>query len=77
MAKGEQRMKFETNESIARAVRIRAGLDGVTQGEVINAALKVYLAKEIAQAQERIQAETVGGKAEGSTQPPKRKKDLT
>ena len=41
------RMVFETSELMKRAIRIRAGVDGVKVAAVINAALQTYLGREI------------------------------
>jgi hypothetical protein len=62
-------LKFETDETMIRAVRVRAGLEGVTQAEVINAALRGYLAREIVQASEQMAREgkeESGGTKRGS-----------
>jgi len=40
-------MVFETSELLKRAVRIRAGVDGVKVTAVVNAALRSYLPREI------------------------------
>ncbi len=42
------RMVFEVSEAVKRAIRIRAGLDGGSPADIINAALKVYLVDELA-----------------------------
>lgn len=52
--KTRQRMRFETEEAIIRAVRARAGMEGVDTNDVINQALEAYLPKEIAEARERV-----------------------
>ncbi|MBL8795240.1 MAG: hypothetical protein JNM56_15145 [Planctomycetia bacterium] len=41
------RLLFDTDEVVKRAIRMRAGLDGVRMGDVINGALKTYLADEL------------------------------
>ena len=46
------RMVFETSELMKRAIRIRAGVDGVKVAAVVNAALQSYLGREIALASE-------------------------
>jgi hypothetical protein len=48
------RLVFETSVVVRRAIRIRAGLDGIRPAEVINRALASYLDKEIRLAQERM-----------------------
>jgi len=45
-------MVFETSELMKRAIRIRAGVDGVKVAAVVNAALQSYLGREIALASE-------------------------
>jgi hypothetical protein len=45
---------FEISAVVRRAIRIRAGLDGLKPAEVINQALTAYLDKEIRLAQERM-----------------------
>jgi hypothetical protein len=52
-----ERLKFDTEEEVIRAIGMRAALDGVTQAEVINAALRAYLGPEIAKARERIRGD--------------------
>jgi hypothetical protein len=42
------RMVFETSELMKRAIRIRAGVDGLKPAAVVNAALQSYLGREIA-----------------------------
>ena len=54
------RMVFETTEVMKRAVRLRAAVDGVKPADVVNAGLRLYLAREIASARERM--ESAGGK---------------
>src|SRR4051794_27990798 len=56
MAKRQQWewLKFDTEEEVIRAIRVRSGLEGVTQAEVINAALRSHLAKEIAEVRGRM-----------------------
>ena len=54
------RMVFETTEVVKRAVRLRAAVEGVKPADVVNAGLRLYLAREIASAQERM--ESAGGK---------------
>jgi hypothetical protein len=68
-----QRVKFDTEEEVIRAIGMRAALDGVTQADVINAALRAYLAQEIPRAHERILAE--GPAAEADAPAPRRKRD--
>ena len=48
------RMVFETTEVVKRAVRLRAAVDGVKPADVVNAGLRLYLAREIASARERM-----------------------
>lgn len=50
-----ERMVFETWPAIKRAIKAKAGLDDVSPGAVINAALEGYLGAEIAQATKRLQ----------------------
>jgi hypothetical protein len=69
-----QRVKFDTSEDVIRAIGMRAALEGVTQAEVINAALRDYLAREVALARERIEgAGTAAGEGEKATT--RRKRD--
>ena len=51
------RMVFETTEVMKRAVRLRAAVDGVKPADVVNAGLRLYLAREIVIAQERMESE--------------------
>ena len=51
------RMVFETTEVMKRAVRLRAAVEGVKPADVVNAGLRLYLAREIANAQEHIESE--------------------
>jgi hypothetical protein len=48
------RMVFETTEPIKRAIRIRAGVDGLKPAAVVNAALQTYLGREIALVMEKM-----------------------
>ena len=41
------RMVFETSKVVRRAIRLRAGMDGLRPAEVINRALTAYLVEEI------------------------------
>jgi len=43
----KERVKFDTDPVTRRALRLRAVIDDVEIQEVVNAALKKYLAKEI------------------------------
>ena len=57
------RMVFETSELMKRAIRIRAGVDGVKPTAVVNAALQTYLGREIALVSETMkQNEADGGR---------------
>jgi hypothetical protein len=60
------RMVFETTEVMKRAVRLRAAADGVRPADVVNAGLRLYLAREIASARERIESDR-GKPARGHT----------
>ena len=51
------RMVFETTEVMKRAVRLRAAAEGVKPADVVNAGLRLYLAREIANAREHIESE--------------------
>ena len=51
-----ERMVFETTEVMKRAVRLRAAVDGVKPADVVNAVLRLYLAREIASAQEHMES---------------------
>ena len=64
------RMVFETDELTKRAIRVRAGLDGVSPADVINEALRAYLAQEIADVRSRLEASAPEG---GPGKPPKRR----
>jgi hypothetical protein len=55
MADHRERMVFETTEVMKRAVRLRAAVEGVKPADVVNAGLRLYLAREIANAQERME----------------------
>jgi hypothetical protein len=57
MADHRERMVFETTEVMKRAVRLRAAVEGVKPADVVNAGLRLYLAREIANAQEHIESE--------------------
>src|SRR5262245_38984328 len=52
------RMVLDTTEVMKRAVRLRAAVDGVRPADVVNAGLRLYLAREIASAQERMESES-------------------
>jgi hypothetical protein len=54
------RLKFETEEAILRAVRMRGGLLRAKPAEVVNAALEAYLAAEIAEARKQLEADACG-----------------
>lgn len=49
-----QRMKLDLPEAYTRAIRVRAGLDGVNPRDVVMAALDVHLADELAQVKKRL-----------------------
>jgi hypothetical protein len=51
------RMVFETSEVVKRAVRLRAAVEGVKPADVVNAGLRLYLAREIVNAREHIESE--------------------
>lgn len=57
MTEKRQRMVFECPEEIKRAIRARAGMDGLSPAEVILAAIRAYLPDEIDLANKRIQNE--------------------
>jgi hypothetical protein len=44
---GRHRMIFEAPESMKRAIRMRAGMEGVSPAAVINNALEAFLANEL------------------------------
>ena len=56
MADHRERMVFETTEVMKRAVRLRAAVEGVKPADVVNAGLRLYLAREIANAQEHMES---------------------
>ena len=56
MADHRERMVFETSEVMKRAVRLRAAVEGVKPADVVNAGLRLYLAREIANAQEHMES---------------------
>jgi hypothetical protein len=71
-----ERLKFDTEEEVIRAIGMRAALDGVTQAEVINAALRAYLGPEITKARERILGEGTAESGDGAeAASPRRKRD--
>jgi hypothetical protein len=41
-------MVFETTEAVKRAIRMRAGMEGVSPAAVINNALEAFLTNELA-----------------------------
>jgi len=41
------RMVFETPEAVKRAIRMRAGMEGVSPAAVINNALEAFLSNEL------------------------------
>ena len=62
------RLKFETEEAILRAVRMRAGLLRASSAEVLNAALEAYLVTELAEARTQIEAAACRGRIDGAAQ---------
>ena len=54
MLEGVERIKFDLPVAYVRAIRSRAGLDGSYPRDVVLAALDSHLAKEIAEAKERL-----------------------
>lgn len=56
------RLIFDCPEEIKRAIRSRAGIDGVSPADVIIAASQVYLSEEIEMARKRIQENGEGPK---------------
>jgi hypothetical protein len=67
-----QRMKLDLPEVYTRAIRVRAGLDGVNPRDVVTAALDEYLADEIAQVKKWIGNE--GPEPGGPAASPKRRR---
>jgi hypothetical protein len=67
-----QRMKLDLPEVYTRAIRVRAGLDGVNPRDVVTAALDEYLAGEIALVKKRLGNE--GPEPDGSVAPPRRRR---
>ena len=68
------RMVFDTSEVVKRAIRMRAGMDGVKPADIINAALAAYLDKEIVLVKERLkEAGQLPG--EETAKPGRKKKD--
>jgi hypothetical protein len=51
-----ERMVFETTDQVKRAIRMRAGMDGVKPADVVNAALEACLDEELALVRERLKA---------------------
>jgi hypothetical protein len=68
------RMVFETSEVVKRAIRMRAGMDGCKPADVINAALKSYLDKEIELVEQRLK-EAGQLPVEETQKPGRRKKE--
>ena len=58
-----ERMVFETTPVIKRAIKSRAGMDGIRPADVINAALGNYLETEMNQAAKRLQEASESKKA--------------
>ncbi len=54
MLEGIERIKFDLPLAYTRAIRARAGIEGVFPRDVVMAALDAYLPKEIAEAKERM-----------------------
>lgn len=72
MQEGIERIKFDLPFAYTRAIRARAGIEGTYARDVVMAALDLYLAKELAEAKERLsQAGTGLGAA--SAKPTKKK----
>jgi len=66
MAEHERhRMVFEAPEDIKRAIRSRAGSDGVSPAAVINAALELYLVDELKVVRAKIAASGSNASAKG------------
>jgi hypothetical protein len=59
-------MVFECPEEIKRAIRARAGMDGLSPADVIIEALRAFLGEEIEMAVRRMRAEQGGTAAEGT-----------
>jgi hypothetical protein len=51
------RMVFECPTEVKRAIRVRAGMDGISAVAVIVSALRIYLPEEIAAAKKRLDEE--------------------
>jgi hypothetical protein len=67
----KQRIKFDTDAVTRRALRLRAVLDDVDLQDVINAALRLYLAEQIA---EVVRRGLVPGPDSGEAPAPVRRK---
>ncbi len=68
------RMVFETSETVKRAIRMRAGMDGCKPADVINAALAAYLDKEIDLVEQRLK-EAGQSPGEATAKPGRKKKE--
>lgn len=66
-------IKLDLGEAHVRALRMRAGLDGVDPRDVVIAALNAYMPREIEQARAKL-AETSTGEAAPATERPARKR---
>ena len=67
-----QRMRFDLPEVYTRAIRVRAGLDGVNPRDVVTAALDVYLADELALVKKRLAGDAeIGGTGRQKGRKPK------
>lgn len=53
MATNSQRVKFDTDAITKRAIQLRAVLEGATQEDVINSAVRAHVAREIEEVRER------------------------
>ena len=71
--RARNRTAFETSELMQKAIRIRGAVDGLRPSGVINAALRTYLAREIALVRERLGEAGPGAGAGGQDAPRKGK----
>jgi hypothetical protein len=65
-SRDRERMVFETSDVLKRAIRMRAGMDGLRPADVINAALEAYLKEEIVLVRERHGDSPTGTGKEGA-----------
>ena len=67
MSQHRNRMIFETDELVKRAIRVRAAVDGVHPSTIINEGMRLFLAREIGELSDQAVREDASPRRRGRT----------